>query len=98
VHLPPKRPLSGALPGPAFARAGQAGTSEKIVRTAAYDQFEFEIPTAANGDCYDRAWVHVEEIRQSMRIVEQCVRNMPQGPYKIKPSARLTSRKGTNVA
>ncbi|MCB0603359.1 MAG: NADH-quinone oxidoreductase subunit C/D [Saprospiraceae bacterium] len=47
-----------------------------------YDQFDFEIPVAANGDCYDRAKLHVEEMRQSIRIVEQCLKNMPAGPYK----------------
>jgi len=47
-----------------------------------YDQFEFDIPTAQNGDCYDRAVVRIEEMRQSLRIIEQCVNNMPEGPYK----------------
>jgi NADH-quinone oxidoreductase subunit C/D len=47
-----------------------------------YDQFEFEIPTGNNGDCYDRALVRVEEMRQSLRIIEQCLKNMPEGPYK----------------
>lgn len=47
-----------------------------------YDQFDFDIPTAANGDCYDRALVRVEEMRQSLRIIEQCMKNMPEGSYK----------------
>jgi len=47
-----------------------------------YDQFQFDIPTAQGGDCYARAQVRVEEMRQSLRIVEQCVNNMPEGPYK----------------
>ncbi|MFD2247881.1 NADH-quinone oxidoreductase subunit C/D [Pontibacter ruber] len=47
-----------------------------------YDQFEFDIPTATNGDCYDRAVVRVAEMRQSLRIIEQCLKNMPEGPYK----------------
>jgi NADH-quinone oxidoreductase subunit C/D len=47
-----------------------------------YDQFEFDIPTASNGDCYDRCLVRVEEIRQSLRIIRQCLDNMPAGPYK----------------
>ncbi len=47
-----------------------------------YDQFEFDIPTAQNGDCYDRAAVRIEEMRQSLRIIEQCVKHMPEGPYK----------------
>ena len=47
-----------------------------------YDQFEFDVPVAHNGDCYDRAVVKVEELRQSIRIIEQCLKNMPDGPYK----------------
>tara|TARA_R110001599_G_scaffold353885_1_gene602498 strand:+ start:69333 stop:71081 length:1749 start_codon:yes stop_codon:yes gene_type:complete len=47
-----------------------------------YDQFEFEVPLGHKGDSYDRAVVRVEEIRQSLRIVRQCLDNMPEGPYK----------------
>jgi len=47
-----------------------------------YEQFTFDIPTATNGDCYARASVRIEEMRQSLRIIEQCVKNMPEGPYK----------------
>lgn len=47
-----------------------------------YDKFDFEIPIAQNGDCYDRAVVRVEEMRQSLRIIEQCWKNMPAGDYK----------------
>ena len=44
--------------------------------------FDFEIPIAQNGDCFDRAVVRVEEMRQSLRIIEQCLNNMPEGSYK----------------
>lgn len=47
-----------------------------------YDQFDFEVPIAMNGDCYDRALVRVAEMRQSLRIIEQCLKNMPEGAYK----------------
>ena len=47
-----------------------------------YENFEFDIPIAANGDCYDRCAVRVEEMRQSLRIIKQCVDNMPSGDYK----------------
>ncbi len=47
-----------------------------------YEQFDFEVPVASNGDSYDRAVVRVEEIRQSLRIIRQCLDNMPEGPYK----------------
>jgi NADH-quinone oxidoreductase subunit C/D len=47
-----------------------------------YEQFDFDIPTAQHGDCYDRGVVRIEEMRQSLRIIEQCVKRMPDGPYK----------------
>jgi NADH-quinone oxidoreductase subunit C/D len=46
------------------------------------DQFEFDIPLGKNGDCYDRALVRMEEMRQSLRIIQQCIRIMPAGHYK----------------
>ena len=47
-----------------------------------YENFEFDVPIAVNGDCYDRCAVRVEEMRQSLRIIKQCVDNMPSGDYK----------------
>lgn len=47
-----------------------------------YENFEFDIPIAHNGDCYDRVMIKVEEMRQSIRILEQCLKHMPEGPFK----------------
>lgn len=47
-----------------------------------YENFDFDVPLAANGDAYDRAMVRLEEVRQSLRIIRQCLNNMPEGPYK----------------
>ena len=47
-----------------------------------YDNFDFEVPTGDRGDVYDRTLVREQEIRQSLRIIEQCLNNMPAGPYK----------------
>jgi NADH-quinone oxidoreductase subunit C/D len=68
--------------GPGLRACGQAWDFRRQRPYSGYEQFEFEIPTASQGDCYDRAVVRVEEIRQSLRIIEQCRNNMPPGPYK----------------
>lgn len=47
-----------------------------------YEHLDFDVPLGVHGDCYDRAVVRVEEMRQSLRIIEQCWKNMPDGPYK----------------
>jgi len=47
-----------------------------------YENFEFEVPLGINGDAYDRAMVRFQEVYQSLRIIEQCVNQMPEGPYK----------------
>ncbi len=68
--------------GPVLRACGFDWDFRKKRPYSGYDQFEFDIPTGQHGDCYDRAVVHVEEIRQSLRIIAQCVQHMPAGPYK----------------
>ena len=45
-----------------------------------YSSMDFDIPVGKNGDCYDRYLCRVEEMRQSVRIIKQCLENMPDGP------------------
>ena len=68
--------------GPNLRATGLEWDVRKKQPYSVYDQFQFDIPTATTGDCYGRAQVRVEEMRQSLRIIEQCVNNMPEGPYK----------------
>jgi len=58
-----------------------------------YEDFDFEIPLGKNGDCYDRAIVRMEEMRQSLRIVRQCINNMPAGHYKSDHPLTVPPRK-----
>ncbi|HEV2388105.1 MAG TPA: NADH-quinone oxidoreductase subunit C/D [Candidatus Acidoferrales bacterium] len=68
--------------GPVLRGCGFEWDFRKKQPYSGYENFQFDIPTDPHGDCYSRAVVHVEEIRQSLRIIDQCVKNMPEGPYK----------------
>jgi NADH-quinone oxidoreductase subunit C/D len=68
--------------GPILRACGLEWDLRKKRPYGGYDRFDFEVPTGSNGDTYDRVAIHVEEIRQSLRIMEQCLKNMPAGPYK----------------
>ncbi len=68
--------------GPFLRAAGFEWDFRKKRPYSGYDRFEFDIPTASRGDCYDRGVVRIAEMLQSLRIIEQCVKNMPEGPYK----------------
>ncbi len=74
--------IDWSVTGPGLRATGFEWDFRKKRPYSDYDQFEFDIPTATHGDCYDRGVVRVEEIRQSLRIIEQCVKNMPSGHYK----------------
>lgn len=74
--------IEWGMTGPGLRACGLAWDFRKKQPYSGYEQFDFDIPTGTHGDCYDRGRVRVEEMRQSLRIIEQCVENMPEGSYK----------------
>ena len=84
-----KEAIEWGVTGAGLRATGLEWDMRKARPYSMYDQFDFEIPVGGNGDCYDRCAVRVEEIRQSLRIIRQCVDNMPEGP--VKSDHHLTS-------
>ena len=66
--------------GPVLRAAGVKWDIRKAVPYSGYEQYDFEIPTGENGDTYDRYTVRMQEMRQSVRIMEQAVETLPEGP------------------
>lgn len=81
--------LDWGITGPGLRATGVDFDLRRDQPYGGYDQFDFEVPVFHRGDSYDRAEVRCEEIRQSLRIIEQCLNNMPEGP--IKSDHRLTT-------
>lgn len=71
-----------AASGPVLRGSGVKWDIRKADPYSIYDRFEFDIPTGATGDCYDRYRVKIEEMRQCLRIIEQAVDQLPSGPVK----------------
>jgi NADH-quinone oxidoreductase subunit C/D len=79
--------LEWGVTGPGLRATGCNFDLRKARPYSGYENYEFDIPVAYNGDCYDRCRVRVEEMRQSIRIIKQCIEKMPDGPYKAQHTA-----------
>ncbi len=77
-----KQALAWGVTGAGLRATGVDFDLRKARPYGGYDNFEFEVPLAHAGDAYARAMVRLEEMRQSLRIIEQCLHNMPAGAYK----------------
>jgi NADH-quinone oxidoreductase subunit D len=92
----PERAMQLGFSGPMLRGSGVAWDLRKKQPYAVYAEMDFDIPIGKTGDCYDRYLVRVEEMRQSNRIVQQCIRWLRDNPgpvmlddYKLVPPKRV---------
>ena len=76
--------IAYGVTGPVLRASGVKWDLRKAQPYAAYSKFDFEIPTGQNGDTYDRYLVRMAEMRQSLRIIQQAVDSIPEGPIMAK--------------
>ena len=79
-HISKEDAIAHSFTGPALRSTGVPLDVHKATPYLVYDRFDFDIPVGSNGDNYDRYLVRMEEIRQSVRIVEQALAQLPDGP------------------
>jgi NADH-quinone oxidoreductase subunit D len=82
--LPRDMAINYSVTGPCLRASGVKWDLRKDEPYLAYDKFEFDIPVGKNGDAWDRYKVRIEEIRQSLRIVEQAIDALPEGDPTVK--------------
>ena len=92
--LPADLAINGSITGPVLRASGVAWDLRKSDPYEAYGKVKFEIPVGSVGDNYDRFLVRLEEMRQSVRIIKQCMEQMPPGPHRVDLPMLLRPRKG----
>jgi NADH-quinone oxidoreductase subunit D len=90
--------LNLGFSGPMLRASGIAWDLRKAEPYAAYDRVDFDIPVGKNGDCWDRYLVRMLEVHESLKIIRQCLKEMPQGAVrtadkKVTPPARAEMKR-----
>ncbi|MCA9825040.1 MAG: NADH-quinone oxidoreductase subunit D [Dehalococcoidia bacterium] len=96
--LSPETATSASLSGPMLRGSGIAWDIRKAEPYCGYEQYDFEIPIGYQGDSFDRFIVRLEEMRQSVKIIDQALRGLPGGPHSTQVPLALRPPKGEAYA
>ena len=88
-QVSPEQAINWGLSGPLLRATGVQHDLRRAEPYSIYDRFEFDIPVGTTGDVYDRLVVRLEEMKQSVRIVEQALEQMPEGPIMAEGMKRI---------
>ena len=86
--LPHDLAVNAGITGPMLRASGVNYDIRKVDKYGIYDRFSFRVPLGEHGDVYDRYMIRVLEMRESLRILQQCLPNIPEGPI-VDPKAKL---------
>ncbi|WP_426957744.1 NADH-quinone oxidoreductase subunit D [Muricoccus radiodurans] len=86
--------MAWGFSGPCLRASGLAWDLRRQQPYDMYDRMEFEIPVGRHGDCYDRYLVRMAEMRESLKIIHQCLDQMPAGPVKVDDNKIAPPKRG----
>ena len=92
--LTPEAAIAYGASGPVLRASGVKYDVRRNDPYSIYDKFDFEIPTQPNGDCYDRFIQRLDEMKESLKIIEQALDNLPEGDIKCKVKPKLKPPEG----
>ncbi|MDD5303387.1 MAG: NADH-quinone oxidoreductase subunit D [Elusimicrobia bacterium] len=85
----PEEAVGWALSGPNLRGSGVNHDVRKSDPYSGYENYEFDVPLGKTGSCWDRYFCRVQEMRQSLRIIEQAIANLPAGPFMAPGVAKI---------
>ncbi len=91
--IKPQEAVAWGYTGPLLRATGMAHDIRKLKPYYGYDQLDFKIPVGTSGDIYDRYLVRIEEMRESVKIVRQICKNIPEGDYTIRDKSIVLPEK-----